>query len=177
MFDAEGMALTFRIRALALAALCAPIFLVNAADAPARIALGVNVAGAPGHPQSLDRYTRLVGRRPDIVMWYQTFGESLYYPSQARAVIRRRVTPMVTWGPVRNGKGIPLATIAAGKEDATIAKAATAAKRFGRPMYIRFAHEMNLHGSLWGSGVNGNRAADYVAAWRHVVAVFRRHGV
>ena len=39
---------------------------------------------------------------------------------------------------------------------------------------IRFAHEMNGTWYPWAEGVNGNGPGDYVAAWRHVVGVFRR---
>jgi len=41
---------------------------------------------------------------------------------------------------------------------------------------VRFAHEMNGNWYPWGSGVNGNTAARYIAAWRHVVRIFRRAG-
>jgi hypothetical protein len=47
---------------------------------------------------------------------------------------------------------------------------------------IRFAYEMNLSpgaGIPWGGGqgaVAGNTAADYVAAWRHVVSIYRADG-
>ena len=47
---------------------------------------------------------------------------------------------------------------------------------------IRFAYEMNLSpgaGIPWGGGpgaVDGNTAADYIAAWRHVVGIYRADG-
>ena len=36
---------------------------------------------------------------------------------------------------------------------------------------------MNLTSSLWGPGRNGNSASEYIAAWRHVVHIFRSRGV
>ena len=41
---------------------------------------------------------------------------------------------------------------------------------------LRFAPEMNGDWLPWSTGVNGNRPGDYVAAWRHVRARFRRAG-
>jgi beta-mannanase len=41
---------------------------------------------------------------------------------------------------------------------------------------VRFAHEMNLAGSPYGPGQNGNTPALFIAAWRHVVTVFRQQG-
>jgi beta-mannanase len=41
---------------------------------------------------------------------------------------------------------------------------------------LRFAAEMNGDWLPWSTGVNGNDAGDYVAAWRHVRERFRRAG-
>ena len=41
---------------------------------------------------------------------------------------------------------------------------------------LRFAPEMNGDWLPWSTGVNGNRPGEYVAAWRHVRARFRRAG-
>jgi beta-mannanase len=41
---------------------------------------------------------------------------------------------------------------------------------------LRFAAEMNGDWLPWSEGVNGNRAGDYVAVWRHVRARFRHAG-
>jgi beta-mannanase len=43
-----------------------------------------------------------------------------------------------------------------------------------KPFYLRFAHEMNGKWQPWSPGVNGNTAARYVIAWRHVHHIFRR---
>lgn len=66
----------------------------------------------------------------------------------------------------------PLASIAAGAYDKYLTSVADAARAFGKPIVMRFAHEMNGSWYPWGSGVNGNTPAKYVAAWRHVVHVF-----
>ncbi|HZU60670.1 MAG TPA: glycosyl hydrolase, partial [Solirubrobacteraceae bacterium] len=60
--------------------------------------------------------------------------------------------------------------------DSYIRASAQMAKAYGRRLYIRFAHEMNLPNSPFGPRVNGNTPARYVAAWRHVVRMFRQVG-
>jgi beta-mannanase len=48
--------------------------------------------------------------------------------------------------------------------------------QWGHPMFIRLNWEFNGNWYPWAVGVNGNTAADYVAAWRHVVDLFRANG-
>jgi beta-mannanase len=43
-------------------------------------------------------------------------------------------------------------------------------------MLVRFAHEMNGTWYPWGALKDDNRPADYIAAWRRVVRIFRAEG-
>jgi beta-mannanase len=52
---------------------------------------------------------------------------------------------------------------------------ATAVIEYADPVLIRFAHEMNGVWYPWGT-TNGNRAAEFPEAWRHVVDLFRDMG-
>jgi len=61
-----------------------------------------------------------------------------------------------------------LARIAAGSFDAQLDAWARNIAEWGQPVVLRFAHEMNSDRYPWSVGVNGNSAADYLAAWRHV---------
>jgi beta-mannanase len=80
--------------------------------------------------------------------------------------------PMITWLPF----GTSLSAIASGNRDHYLKTWADAAKAAGGTIFIRFAHELNGWWYPWGYGVNGNTAAEYVAAWRHTVHVFRLQG-
>lgn len=92
--------------------------------------------------------------------------------------------PMVTWSPnnyPRSGNAVnqpdyALRTIVAGDHDAYIRSYARDAAAWGKPMYLRFAHEMNGDWYPWCAGVNGNTSAQYVAAWRHVHDIFEQEG-
>jgi hypothetical protein len=105
-------------------------------------------------------------------MWFQNFDEPLFYDDQLANVRDLGTLPIITWEPIIDGEGVPLVDIVEGKHDDYLMDSAQAAVRAGAPLYIRFAHEMNLPSSLWGPGRDGNRPQDYVSAWRHIVAVF-----
>ena len=63
-----------------------------------------------------------------------------------------------------------------GHHDAYIRKFAEAAKAWGKPFFLRFNWEMNGDWFAWAEGVNGNKAGEYVAAWRHVHDIFTQVG-
>ena len=69
-----------------------------------------------------------------------------------------------------------LASIAHGEYDFYIVPWAKAAAEYGKPMFLRFAHEMNdPYRYPWGPQ-NGNRPEDFIAAWKHVHLIFQKMG-
>ena len=167
-------------RAAALAAASCVFALPAAGSAQAAtappIALGVNIANAPGSLPAMQNYAKLAGANPSIVMWYQEWSEPLFYSTQLPNTKAMGAIPEITWDPTLNGVGIPLAKIAAGDQDAYIKQSAIAAAAYKGPIYIRLAHEMNITSSGFAPGQNGNTPADFIAAWRHVVTIFRENG-
>lgn len=150
---------------------------VFAAPASASIKLGVYVAsegqvGAPEDARVLDSYAAMVGRKPDIVMDYSNITDPLLTPNEVSNLAARGETPLVSWQLYKSGwsgSTIPLADIAAGKYDSYLKQAAVQAK--GMPfneILLRFGHEMNGNWYGWSGD-----PANFVAAWRHVVSVFR----
>ena len=90
-------------------------------------------------------------------------------------------TPVVTWEPWDPADGVDqptyaLSRITAGRHDAYISSWARQVRSYGRPLVIRFGHEMNGSWYPWSAQANGNTPADYVAAFRHVRAVFVKAG-
>ncbi len=89
---------------------------------------------------------------------------------------RLGVTGMVSWSLPGNGT---LQSVADGSEDAYIERQARTVAAYGRPLFIRLDWEFNGTWYPWsavgpgGQTVPGNRPAEYVAAWRHVVDLFR----
>jgi len=140
-------------------------------------------AWEPGPPEAVDTLERSVGRPLDIVHWYQGWGAEVqaFDEERARATVRRNALPLVTWEPwdYRQGREQPhfrLSSIREGRFDPFLRTWARTLREFGRPIWLRFAHEMNAKSYPWSVGVNQNGAADYVAAWRHVVEIMREEG-
>ncbi len=69
---------------------------------------------------------------------------------------------------------ISLASIAHGRYDPYLAAYARSVAKFGHRVIISFGHEMNGFWYSW--GYHHSSPASFVAAWRHIVTVFRRHG-
>ena len=64
--------------------------------------------------------------------------------------------------------------IAAGGYDSYLRSFADSVRSFGHPVVIGFGHEMNAHWYSW--GYRHLPAPTFVAAWRHIVTLFRsRH--
>jgi hypothetical protein len=154
--------------------------LAVAPGASASIRLGVYDAqqgevGAPESAQTLDSYAAMVGRRPDIVMDYSNITDPLLTRTEVANLSSRGETPLVSWQLFKSGYGgptIPLSQIAAGAYDADLRRAANEAKAmpFGE-ILVRFGHEMNGNWYGWSGD-----PANFVAAWRHVVSLFRAEG-
>ena len=145
-----------------------------ASAAAAPIQLGAYVPNGPEDGNALDAYAAMVGQKPDIVMKYSNPTDPLLTPAEISNLESRGETPMVTWQLYKSGWSgptIPLSSIAAGNYDTYLRRAADLAKGLPFDVMIRFGHEMNGNWYGW----SGQPAA-YVAAWRHVVSVFRGEG-
>lgn len=77
--------------------------------------------------------------------------------------------PMVTIEP----QTYALTDIAAGKYDAQWTSWATTLGNLNSTVFVRWAHEMNGGWYPWGVNAGSNTAAQYVAAWTHVVTLMR----
>jgi hypothetical protein len=95
-------------------------------------------------------------------------------------IVNHGAVPFFTWASsascTSDQSDFQLADVAAGNWDAYVRSWAQAAKNWGRPFFLRFNPEQNGTWTSWSAGVNGNTAADYVAAWRHVHDVFTSVG-
>ncbi len=127
-------------------------------------------------------FEQAAGRRVEIVAWFGDFAGPTFKPSQAAAVERLGAIPEVTWEPwdasntATDQPQYRLATIIDGEHDATITRWARAIAFYGQPLRLRFGHEMNGRWYPWAEQANGNRAGEFVRAWRHVRRIFREQG-
>jgi hypothetical protein len=104
------------------------------------------------------------------------------FPTELANKLRQRgVTPFIWWQPndpanLGSSRYAGYQNIIKGKHDAYIRDWARAAKAFGRPVIVRFAHEMNGNWFPWSIGNHGNTPGSFVKAWRHVVTEVRAAG-
>jgi hypothetical protein len=89
--------------------------------------------------------------------------------------------PLYSWASEGTGEAaaqpeFQLADIIAGKFDVYIRRWAGEATAWGHPFFLRFDWEMNGNWFPWSESINGNQPGEYVAAWRHVHAIFTEVG-
>jgi len=132
--------------------------------------LGVYVNGFPPSTAPIAQFADAVGIQPDMITFYPKFGQK-FDASAACAIVKEGALPVLQWDP----KNVSLARIAAGKRDRYLRTFATAVKAFGDRVVLSFGHEMN--GDWYSWGYRHTPASVFVAAWRHIVNIFRAVGV
>jgi mannan endo-1,4-beta-mannosidase len=131
--------------------------------------IGLYPAGAPYSIAAADAFARATGVAPDVITYYSGWLER-FQSRFAAAVTRRGAVPLVQIDPT----GVNLAAIAAGHYDFYLDAYAHAVRAYGHPVIVSFGHEMNADWYSWGYGHASPRA--FIAAWRHIVTVFRARG-
>jgi hypothetical protein len=126
---------------------------------------GVAVASLSGLPA----FDRAAGESPAIVQVYYGFGSP--FPTAAvDQIIRHGARPMIMLNP----RGVPLSEIAAGRFDVHLRAWARQAAAVRQPVAVNFGHEMNGDWFSWGYRHTSPQV--FVAAWRHIVRLFRQAG-
>jgi hypothetical protein len=128
--------------------------------------IGLYPAGAPSSIGVADAFTRSTGVAPDVITYYSGWLEP-FQAGFADAVARRGAVPLVQIDPT----DVDLSAIAAGKYDTYLDVYAAAVRDYRHPVILSFGHEMNGNWYSWGYGHTSPAA--FVAAWRHIVTLFR----
>jgi beta-mannanase len=131
--------------------------------------LGVYETGPPQQYAPVVEFTTAVGRRPNLVGYYSGWGEH-FATSFADTVRRHGAAPIIQWDPT----GASISKIAAGRYDRYLRSFANSVRDYGQPVVIGFGHEMNANWYSWGYGHVSPSV--FVAAWRHIVTLFREQG-
>lgn len=131
--------------------------------------LGVYEKGPPGRYQPVAGFGRAVGRQPNLAGYYGGWGEPFKtgFAEQAR---RHGAATLLQWDPT----GASLSAIIEGHYDGYLRSFASSVRGFGGPVVIGFGHEMNAYWYTW--GYRHTAPATFVAAWRHIVTLFRHQG-
>ena len=177
----------------AIAALLLALTVSSGVAARKPIALGI---GSPTSTDlaSVDVITASLGVRPATWTLWSTWGDrggrwacieglgTCAFPAGlARGLRDKGITPIIYWQPTNPsdpgaGRFERFRRIAQGKHDAYIRRWARAAKQYGGPVIVRFAHEMNGNWFPWSLLNFDNSPAAFQTAWRHIVAIFRAVG-
>jgi mannan endo-1,4-beta-mannosidase len=131
--------------------------------------LGVYEPGAPNGYQSIMTFGRAAGRQPGLAGYYSGWPEQ-FKTAFAVAASHHGAVPLVQMDPT----DASIAAIADGHYDRYLRAYADAVRDFRHAVVIGFGHEMNATWYSWGYGHVPPRT--FIAAWRHIVTLFRRQG-
>jgi hypothetical protein len=160
---------------------------------PDVVLLGAFDGGTPRTFDGIVRLERTIETTLPLIQIYGAWGDKPdeQFPLRlVTAIWDLGSVPVITWEPWLTDfeeAGHPhlplrdqrekhgLARVGSGDYDFYVDSWAAAAATFGKPIFIRFAHEMNdPYRYPWGP--QNNTKEEYIAAWRHVVDRFRRAG-
>lgn len=131
--------------------------------------LGVYTKNLPASYAGVKAFKNTTGTTPDVVMYYS--GWYVPFPTKfAGTVASDGAAPLVQMDP----DSINISRIAAGHYDGYLSAYAEAVRAYHHPVILSFGHEMN--GDWYSWGYQHTSPVAFVAAWRHVVTLFRALG-
>jgi mannan endo-1,4-beta-mannosidase len=132
--------------------------------------LGVYEPGFPSTYGPMGGFESVAGRLPNLAAYYSGWAEP-FKTAFAELLHQHHIVPLVQIDPT----DALVDQVAAGTYDDYLRAYADAVRDFGHPVVIGFGHEMNASWYSWGYR-RGVSPATFVAAWRHLVQVFRGEG-
>jgi mannan endo-1,4-beta-mannosidase len=131
--------------------------------------LGVYTDGVPDTYAGVTAFSKAAGAHPDVVMYYS--GWFVPFPTRfATTAANDGAVPLVQMDP----DSVTVAGIASGRYDGYLSAYAEAIRAYRHPVILSFGHEMN--GTWYPWGYRHASPAVFVAAWRHIVSLFRALG-
>ena len=142
---------------------------------------GASTPGFPWDSTEMSLFVEAAGKRPRLITTFHGWAYEGFPTTAVKAAAAAGALPVLTWNPwdYRNGVDQPaysLRRIIEGHFDAYIRQFAREARAWRRAIFLRFAAEMNGDWLPWAEGVNGNRAGEYVRAWRRAHRIFENVG-
>ncbi|HEY0716006.1 MAG TPA: glycosyl hydrolase [Streptosporangiaceae bacterium] len=131
--------------------------------------LGAFEPGAPPSYAPVQSFTKVAGREPNLIGYYSGWAEpfNMTFASMLR---RHGIIPYVQIDPT----DASVAAIAHGSYDQYLRSYADSVRNFNDAVVIGFGHEMNANWYSW--GYQHVPPATFIAAWQHLVRVFREQG-
>ena len=131
--------------------------------------IGVYAHGVPDSYAPVKAFTTATGIKPSVVLYYSGWLEP-FQTGFAATAANDGAVPLVQMNPTH----ISIAAIADGQYDSYLTNYAKAVRAYRHPIILSFGHEMNGYWYSW--GYRHTSPAVFVAAWRHIVTLFRMMG-
>jgi mannan endo-1,4-beta-mannosidase len=131
--------------------------------------LGVYEKGPPDTYQPVSQFAKATGRHPNLAGYYSGWGQR-FARSFAETARRQGAVTILQMDPTYAS----ISAIARGGYDGYLRAFADSVRDFGHAVVIGFGHEMNADWYSW--GFDHVPAPTFVAAWRHIVSLFRDQG-
>lgn len=130
------------------------------------------------NPEEIDAFQQQVGHPLDSIIYYVSWGKQdwEWCEKQLQIAGQQELLLQIVWEPWLPGEENPLQAIADGKMDDHIRHFAGAAASFGKPFFLRFAHEMNGDWYPWSGEQSGRDPQLFIRAWQHVWNIFDEEG-
>ena len=128
--------------------------------------IGLYPDGAPHSYVGVKTFTTATGVKPTVVVYYSGWMEP-FQVSYATTAAKSGAVPLVQIDPSR----VSVSAIANGRYDSYLRDYAKAIRQYHHPVILSFGHEMNGYWYSW--GYTHTPPAVFVAAWRHIVTLFR----
>lgn len=114
-------------------------------------------------------FQAMIEKKLAVVLWFMHWTDP--FPKEdANLVYSNGSVPLITWEPWITHPLGTLEAIASGAYENYVREFLQAAKDWGRPLFLRFAHEMNGNWYPWDGFHNGREAAPekYKRAWIYI---------
>lgn len=132
--------------------------------------IGLYLRGVPESYTGVRAFSSATHVKPRLVVYYSGWQEP-FQVGFANTAAKDRAVPVVQINPV----DVNIAAIADGQYDGYLTTYAKAVRSYHHPVILSFGHEMNGYWYSW--GYTHTSPAAFVAAWRHIVTLFRALGV
>jgi hypothetical protein len=132
--------------------------------------------GSP-NTTSMNSFEGHISREASVIMWFIDFS-SVFPASDCDTVGLNGAIPMITWMPFA-ANSASLDNIIAGTCDTYIQTFASGAKAWGKPLFLRWGHEMNGNWYDWSGYANGSSeaaATKFKNAWIRIHNIFTTTG-
>ena len=131
--------------------------------------LGVFESGSPPSYGPIDEFAQAASKKPNLLGFYSGWAQP-FPASIADSMHSRGLIPFVQISPTLAS----VSAIASGSYDGYLRQYADSVHDYGHAVVIGFGHEMNASWYSW--GYRRTSPSTFVAAWQHIVTLFRQQG-